>query len=778
MYTDSQLLNAVIRQESGGNPNALSPKGAAGVMQIMPETARNPGYGVTPLRNWDGVDPRTAPVEEQIRFGNDYLNAMKNLHGGNVQLALASYNAGPGAVQQYGGIPPYQETQNYVQKVSQMAGQQPQFNNSAPLDIQWDEQPEPQQATNVPQLNIEWDIEMPQTLGQKLKTGIQGRQDQMQKSADAYVRGEQSMPETMAQQGLSFAANVPDALLTTAGHFTPQFVKDAGKTVYDVGSFLAANTIGQLPVPGREGNLAEEFPKDIQALATEDTRLARNARAVGQAVNLVPAAKTLDLLGDTAVAGGKTIAKSPMVRNYIADETSTQGMRVAKATAKANQKTAADMGKLVRESYDEAAYLNERFTPEQVGNQVDSRISQIKPKPGVNGKLTTEEKDLINQLQELEGYKGKNLTLDDIDRLDKQLRQKINKFVDTRTGELDPNGRTLYLLQKDLRAIVDKADTAGNNALMNGKNFYRAQKMMEDLDAVAERASMTTNPGKALQAGYRNLYNDKDRISGWPDEVKDALKKAATPNGLDEALDFFGSRLPAIIGLGTGNLPGAATAHVAGMAARGAKEAVIAGRGAKVQQTIVDNAVRKTRPVNIPEPTVAERLLLPSPENMSRMPMSDIQIKQAQKQMNKPYTPGPDTSGAAKKPPVSQMTNLRAKLRKGKGREFEASIQYFEQGSQSQNQFIKEMVNKFNLTQTQARQLAKEVKQYGTKKGVNKTIPKEAIDLDSGEVFDVGDWNTYKKNILEDNPGSKFRYNKDGSIDVLDADGNPFAKLK
>lgn len=121
---DRDIINRVIHQESRGNPNAVSPKGAQGVMQIMPETARNPGFGVTPLQGWDGVNPMTAPVEEQIRFGTDYLNAMAKQHGGDVRLALAAYNAGPGAVAAAGGIPNFKETQNYVDTIAPQEGTQ------------------------------------------------------------------------------------------------------------------------------------------------------------------------------------------------------------------------------------------------------------------------------------------------------------------------------------------------------------------------------------------------------------------------------------------------------------------------------------------------------------------------------------------------------------------------------------------------------------------------------------------------------------------------------
>lgn len=111
------MLPTLARVESGNNPDAVSPKGAAGEYQIMPATALNPGFGVKPLQGWDGIDPRTAAPEEQKRFANDYLNAMQARNGGDPRLAAASYNAGPGRVDAaLKNLPA--ETQNYVQKVA------------------------------------------------------------------------------------------------------------------------------------------------------------------------------------------------------------------------------------------------------------------------------------------------------------------------------------------------------------------------------------------------------------------------------------------------------------------------------------------------------------------------------------------------------------------------------------------------------------------------------------------------------------------------------------
>lgn len=101
---DPNLVRAVMYCESGGKSNSVSSAGARGLMQLMPDTAK--GLGVDP------DDP-----EQNIRGGVAYLAQMLQQQGGDVELALAAYNAGPGNVKKHGGIPPFKETQNYVKKV-------------------------------------------------------------------------------------------------------------------------------------------------------------------------------------------------------------------------------------------------------------------------------------------------------------------------------------------------------------------------------------------------------------------------------------------------------------------------------------------------------------------------------------------------------------------------------------------------------------------------------------------------------------------------------------
>ncbi len=101
---DPALLRGLIRQESNFNPNAGSPAGARGLTQLMPGTAAALG-----------VDP-SVPAQA-IEGGAKYLRQQLDRFGNDPAKALAAYNAGPGAVQRYGGVPPYAETQNYVRKV-------------------------------------------------------------------------------------------------------------------------------------------------------------------------------------------------------------------------------------------------------------------------------------------------------------------------------------------------------------------------------------------------------------------------------------------------------------------------------------------------------------------------------------------------------------------------------------------------------------------------------------------------------------------------------------
>jgi soluble lytic murein transglycosylase len=104
-HLEEALVKAVIKVESDYHPQTVSKKGAQGLMQLIPETARD-------LRVHNPFDP-----SENIRGGSEYLRRMLDLFNDDLELALAAYNSGPTTVKRYGGVPPYDETQNYVKKV-------------------------------------------------------------------------------------------------------------------------------------------------------------------------------------------------------------------------------------------------------------------------------------------------------------------------------------------------------------------------------------------------------------------------------------------------------------------------------------------------------------------------------------------------------------------------------------------------------------------------------------------------------------------------------------
>ncbi|HYB97439.1 MAG TPA: lytic transglycosylase domain-containing protein [Vicinamibacterales bacterium] len=105
---DPDLIHAVMQAESAFHPFAVSRAGAEGLMQLMPDLADEMGVR-------DSFDPR-----QNIMGGVRYLKRLLDYHDGNLDLALASYNAGPGNVERYGGVPPFRETKNYIKTIKQV----------------------------------------------------------------------------------------------------------------------------------------------------------------------------------------------------------------------------------------------------------------------------------------------------------------------------------------------------------------------------------------------------------------------------------------------------------------------------------------------------------------------------------------------------------------------------------------------------------------------------------------------------------------------------------
>lgn len=702
------LLHSVMGAESGGDPNAISPKGAQGAFQIMPETAKE--LGVDPL------DPAAAAVGAAKYLKQNYDKF------GDWKLALAAYNAGPGNVQKYGGIPPFKETQDYVKRVESNMAQQPTSTQTQELSFanqsSWKSRAKPiQQQQGTQPLSVEvtpsWKARAkpieapPPTLMESIQADYGQRNQEMQQSADLYNQGEQNIGSALYQGANAYASNFTDTVGNVIQH-TPVVgpaLDLLGEHVIAPGAKLLSKGIGAV-VPDKAEESIGNF---LLKTSDEHPEAMRNLKATGQLINSVGTAIGV---GQAAKLGRKAI---------LTKNARLAGVEAEMAATKANPKmSTADLDTAAGDSYVTARELGANYKPDQLANPFVKAVQEAKPKAIGGVVLTKEEKSLISHLEDYDGLDGQNLTLDDLDRLDKGLTQKMNnpEFVDPKTGQLTNNGRILNNLQNKLRQTVDEVpDDPASAALSNGRALFAAKAMSRDLDTVAERASFSQgDQAKALQRGYASLYMDKDRIRGWPQEAKDLLKKAATPGIGMDLLRPVTSRLTAIIAGGTGNMVAGAGANIVGMAARGANEAYIAGKGAKIQQKIVDNALGKLKEVK-PKPEVGPLLLEGPNTPRPSPPMTDTQINIAQKLMEKGNKPPlSDPSGPAIiRPPVSQMNRMKESFPEGsnKAGQYRNMQNKLIAGELSQNKFVEDAVKSFGLSQKEARSLAQEIKKYG-----------------------------------------------------------------
>jgi hypothetical protein len=203
------LVKAVIQRESSGNPAAVSPAGAQGLMQVMPGTARDPGFGIKPLQN-------AFDAGENERFGRDYLGAMLGRYEGDTEAALIGYNAGPGnadkwikADRDYAVLPKRGETEPYVRDILAMEGKEAKMNSAAGAFEPWQAAYDKTQEAKSPIGQL-----LMQEIGEKKKelAGGGGTDDWQKKLSTALYHGGLAMMKAGGEKGATFWGSLGQGL--------------------------------------------------------------------------------------------------------------------------------------------------------------------------------------------------------------------------------------------------------------------------------------------------------------------------------------------------------------------------------------------------------------------------------------------------------------------------------------------------------------------------------------------------------------------------------------
>lgn len=382
----------------------------------------------------------------------------------------------------------------------------------------------------------------------------------------------------VAQAVRSGISALPDAVTQPIGRAAGA-VSDTVKGAYQSGISSLAETGAGKAV----GDYLMESPR-VQAGLNE---LSDTAKAAGTIATTLPVGKAItSVTAPIAKKAGEKVAplisditsggKSAIVNAEI--PISADDIKIAATNA---YKTAETQG----------GVFNKQFSKKLVGVFDDS-----KPKPIAGEVLTSQDKILFNTLDEYTPLKGKSLTLEDIQRIDETLGDKIDSLLDN--GRVTKPAKKIMDAQQKLRDLVDSVQAkdlvggkAGVDALKDARPLWSAQAKMRDLEKIVTRAELMDNPATGIKTGFRNLYLNDKKMRGYPDEIKTLIKKAAETGVVGDLLGIAGSRLNPIIGGAVGGVKGSIVANATSMAARGAKSKLQIDKAQKVSDAVA-NQVR------------------------------------------------------------------------------------------------------------------------------------------------------------------------------------------
>jgi hypothetical protein len=231
--------------------------------------------------------------------------------------------------------------------------------------------------------------------------------------------------------------------------------------------------------------------------------------------------------------------------------------------------------------------------PEFADKFVDA-IQGLKPQSNV-AKQFAGDSEFTKAVDRLSGIKGQRITLDAANELDKLFTQEISKPAFTNSiGKLTEEGKKLFEIQSTFRNMINSADETlieggktGFESLKQARALWSKSRKLADIEAIIERSALTDNPATSIKSGFRTLASNPRRLKGYTIEEVKAIRKAAETGVVTDALRTVGSRLGAVISLGSGGgIAQTASTMAGGTASRGAASAMQLKRAEAVSELI------------------------------------------------------------------------------------------------------------------------------------------------------------------------------------------------
>lgn len=614
----SGLLAAQMQAESGGNPSAVSPKGALGLFQFMPDTAKQ--YGIDPL------DPSQA-AEGAARLNADNLRK----YGGDIPSALAAYNWGPGNLDKNGLQNAPEETQNYIMKVASALNPISSA-NAAEISNEDIDAELARRGVNSPSFsNDDIDTEL-------RSRGINPDQPE-DKRAKYYGEAQQSMgPEgslygvqralqayaANAAQGIPLVGTFTDEAMSAIGALAgmgeggsfgdkyvdlqqrQQALREAGQANNPGATALgqvgtALSTIGLIPTP-------KTVPRSLVSAAGQGAKYGMGYGLSYGAGNADSYQKTSDAIGERI----ENAVKSGALGAGVGGALGAVGYAVS---PKPTKLTGDDLAKRANGLYDLAeqkgGHLNEATVNKWV-NGASEKLPQTSAGKVIAGKNNVS--DLVDRIQQL---KDKPLSLRAAQEVDEALGDMAWSNTD-KFGRLNKQGKQILDIQRGLRNMIDNATSAnvyggkeGFEALKQARKVWSQSLKVKEIERIINMGdpAVTDNPATAIRSGFRALLKNPNRLRPYSAEERDLIRRAAKANLTLEALRGIGSRLVGIGATATGHpLVGVASQAVSG-AARGLAGEIQASRGQDIISNIVNPAAKAGAAQKIASEVTVQSLL-------------------------------------------------------------------------------------------------------------------------------------------------------------------------